>query len=141
MLREPCSVTALAQRSTARQRPLRLVARDGHAAENTATGTRALACVSHAPGLRSANSRADLTTAKEPNMKVADVSLQQMEHNARMLRKLRAGLHGERLDDPSDVSSRSLDGRPNGNDPHAQSRTIADYFRTAQAMQPAPDWP
>ncbi len=67
-------------------------------------------------------------------------SQQQMDANLRTLRKLRAGLHGGRLADDSDVSVLNPDGSLNGNDPNAQSRTYADMARAAFEQTPK-DWP
>ncbi len=69
-----------------------------------------------------------------------NISLEAMQDKLRILRKLRAGLHGGRLHDDSDVSTYNDDGTLTGFDPHAQSRTVADMFRAAYEDRPR-DWP
>jgi hypothetical protein len=64
-------------------------------------------------------------------------SIREMEDRLRILRKLRAGLSGERLHDSSDVSVLDQHGRPNGNDPHAQSHTVRDAVRSDSDPVPA----
>jgi hypothetical protein len=75
-------------------------------------------------------------------MRIMDpIAASELENKRRIMRKLRAGLHGPRVDDTSDdVVVRDLAGRPNGNDPRVESRTLADIRADLQATQPR-EWP
>ncbi len=66
--------------------------------------------------------------------------MQAMENARRVIRKLRAGMHGPKVDDSTlDVSAYNQNGSLNGNDPNATPRTAADYLRAAEAARGMPE--